>query len=231
MNNPQLTLALSLRDDATFDNFCEGDNVQLVACLKDFLAGRGEQFIYLWGESSVGRSHLLQACCHEIGSQKSVVYLAPKKNREIRPEILEGLEKIDLVCFDDVDSILGKPDWEEALFHFYNRARDNHTRLIVVGNTLPTQLLCHLADLRSRLSWGLVFQVKALDDDQKIAALQIHARNRGMSLSEEVGQYLIRHYPRNMSALFDILEKLDQSSLVEQRRLTIPFVKVSTQDR
>lgn len=225
MNSRQLTLGLSLRDDATFRNFYAGDNAQLVTCLKDFIAGRGEPFVYLWGESSAGRSHLLQACCHAIGDRKSVVYLALKDNKELTPAVLEGLEQMDLVCLDDIDAVLERVDWEEALFHFYNRARDNNTRLLVVGNTQPTQLPCKLEDLRSRLSWGLVFQVQGLDDNQKIAALQMHAQNRGILLSEEVGHYLLRHYPRHMSALCDVLEKLDEESLVEQRRITIPFVK------
>ena len=114
--------------------------------------------------------------------------------------------------------------------HFYNRARDNNTRLLVVANSLPTQLACRLPDLRSRLAWGLVFQVKGLNDAQKIAALQMHASNRGMTLPEEVGQYLLRHYPRDMSVLFNVLETLDTASLVEQRRITVPFVKQALQD-
>jgi DnaA-homolog protein len=225
MENPQLTFALSLRDDATFSNFCEGDNAQLLSCLRGCIAGHGERIIYLWGESGVGRSHLLQACCHEIEDQKSAVYLSFKENEDLAPAILDGLEYTDLVCLDDIDSILGDAQWEEALFHFYNRARDQKTRLLVVGDVAPTQLACQLPDLVSRLAWGLVFQVKALDDAQKITAIQLHAHNRGMTLSEEVGRYLLHHCPRSMSALFDVLAKLEKSSLVEQRRITVPFVK------
>ncbi len=186
MSNPQLALGLSLRDDATFSNFYEGDNAQLIRYLKDFLLSHDEPFIYLWGEPSVGRSHLLQACCHEIGDHQSVVYLALKENRELVPDVLESLEQMDLVCLDDIDAVLRNTDWEKALLHFYNRARDNNTRLLVVGNSLPTQLSCQLADLQSRLSWGLLFQVIRLTDDQKIAAFQMPARKRGMILQAEV---------------------------------------------
>ena len=60
----QLTLGLALRDDATFSNFYPGDNLALLNHLQVFSAGKGEQFIYLWGAAGMGRTHLLQACCH-----------------------------------------------------------------------------------------------------------------------------------------------------------------------
>lgn len=221
----QLTLPVNLRDDATFANFYPGDNIQLVRALTELLSGEGEQFIYLWGAPGVGRSHLLQACCHDFSDQQySIIYL-PLRASDLAPEILQGMETMRLVCLDDIDAVLGKPEWEEALLHFYNRSRDNGVKLIVAGNNLPTQLPCALADLRSRLSWGLVFQVLSLSDEQKLLALQMHARHRGMYLSREVGRFLLRHLPRNMTELFEVLNKLDHASLVAKKRLTIPFVK------
>ncbi|XQW92104.1 DnaA regulatory inactivator Hda [Candidiatus Paracoxiella cheracis] len=221
----QLTLPVNLRDDATFTNFYPGDNNHLVKALKALLSGDGEQFIYLWGAPGVGRSHLLQACCHEFSDRQcSIVYL-PLRSEHLTPEILQGMEAMRLVCLDDIDAVLGQPQWEEALLHFYNRARDNGVKLIVSGNDLPPQLPCELADLRSRLSWGLVFQVTGLSDEQKLLALQMHARHRGMHISCEVGQFLLRHLPRNMTELFKVLNKLDHASLVAKKRLTIPFIK------
>lgn len=221
----QLTLPINLRADATFANFYPGDNAQLIATLKELLAGDGEQFIYVWGMRGVGRSHLLQACCHEFSDQQYAIVYLPLGIGHFTPEILQGMEDMSLVCLDDIDAVLGQKQWEEALLHFYNRARDNGVKLIVAGNNLPPQLPCELADLRSRLSWGLTFQVVALSDEQKLLALQMHARHRGMDLSREVGQFLLRHLPRNMAELFVVLNKLDHASLVAQKRLTIPFVK------
>lgn len=221
----QLTLPVNLRDDATFTNFYPGDNTHLVKALKALLSGDGEQFIYLWGAPGVGRSHLLQACCHEFSDrQYSIVYL-PLRSEHLTPEVLQGMEHMRLVCLDDIDAVLGQPQWEETLLHFYNRARDNGVKLIVSGNDLPPQLPCELADLRSRLSWGLVFQVTGLSDEQKLLALQMHASHRGMHISREVGQFLLRHLPRNMTELFNVLNKLDHASLVAKKRLTIPFIK------
>ena len=221
----QLTLPVNLRDDATFTNFYPGNNGPLIKALKNMLFDQGEKCIYLWGAPGVGRSHLMQASCHALNDQQySVVYL-PLRLEHFVPDILHGMEDMTLVCLDDIDFVLGKKAWEEALLYFYNRARDKGVKVIISGNEPPAQLPCLLADLQSRLSWGLVFQVYPLSDDQKLLALQMHARHRGIYLSREVGQYLLRHYPRNMTELFFVLNKLDYASLVAKKRLTIPFVK------
>lgn len=224
----QLPLQLSLRETATFVNFYPGDNVAVINALKALMAGDGERFIYLWGQPGVGRSHLLQACCHQVQERQperfSVMYL-PLRDSQLAPAVLQNIENLQLVCIDDVDTILGRYEWEEALLHFYNRARDGHMRLIMTGSDFPARMPGCLADLRSRLAWGLVFHVAGLSDEQKIKALQIHARGRGIELTDEVGHFLLRHYPRDMSALFSLLDKLDQASLIEKRKLTVPFVK------
>lgn len=222
----QLTLGVNLRDDATFSNFYLGHNRELMLALRQLIAGTGERFVYLWGAVGVGRSHVLQACCHAVAEEnQSTIYLPFREPQRITPDILQGLEMMSLVCIDDIEVVLGDPKWEEALMHFYNRARDSGTRFIVSATSTPTQLPCQLPDLQSRLAWGLVFQMKGLTDEQKVLALQMRASYRGLELSREVAQYLLRRYPRDMSVLFNVLNRLDHASLVAQRRLTIPFVK------
>lgn len=217
----QLTLGISLNDDATFDNFYPGDNASLLSCLQ---TNTEEPFIYLWGSRGTGRTHLLQACCHAAALTSSVIYLSLKHDN-LQPEVLTGMEKIDLVCLDDIDAIMGNRDWEHALFHFYNRARESGTRLYVTANVAPSFLETQLPDLRSRLSAGLTWQVHVLNDDDKRRALQMRAHDRGMTLSDDVANFLMHHFPRDMHALFHALEVLDDASLEQQRRITIPFVK------
>lgn len=226
MSTAQLTLGLSLRDDATFANYYPSNNENIIQFLQAFVVGQNEQFIFLWGQPGVGRTHLLQACCHEAASQhRSSIYLPMKEHDTLQPEVLDGLEAMDLICIDDIEAVLKNRVWEEALFHCYNRARELGTRLLVVGDCVPTRLPCQMPDLRSRLAWGLMLQVDGLNDADKLSALQMRSRHRGIELSSEVGQFLMRHYPRDMTALFAALETLDRASLQAKRRLTIPFVK------
>lgn len=219
----QLTLGLSLRDEATFSNFYPGDNVALLAHLQAFATASGEQLVFLWGPAGSGRTHLLQASCHLLEPGQAV-YL-DLAEPALQPAVLMDLEYFSLVCLDNIDSILGREDWEVALFNFYNRSREQGSRLLVSGSAPPAQLVCQLADLRSRLAWGLVLCLQPLADDQKLIALKIRAKQRGLELTTEVGKFLLHHCSREMNNLFQALERLDQESLSAKHRLTIPFVK------
>lgn len=226
----QLPLSLRWQDHATFANFYVGDNLQVVDYLRGITQGLGERFIYLYGAEGSGLTHLLQACCQAVNRQGKTAAYLPLANCGLVPEMLEGMESLDLLCLDDIQAIAGKSAWEEALFHSYNRLLTSQTRLVIVGHAALKQMPWILPDLLSRLSASVIFQLKTLSDEQKIIALQQRAKVRGLELSSEVGQYLLNRYPRDMHLLFNTLEKLDQASLAAQRRLTIPFVKLVLED-
>jgi DnaA-homolog protein len=219
----QLTLGLSLRDEATFSNFYPEGNEALTAHLHAFSALQGEPFIYLWGAQGSGRTHLLQACCHEASPHGSL-YL-DLAERGLRPPVLIDMEYFSLISLDNIEAIMAQPGWEEALFHFFNRVRDQNTRLLVAGLSPPNQLSIQLADLSSRLSGGLTLHLQSLTDEQKLQALQMRAQHRGLTLSAEAANFLLRHYSRKMNDLVNILHILDQQAMAAHRRLTIPFIK------
>lgn len=222
----QLTLPIRLRDDATIANFYFANNEILLSALPHFINQEGDGFIYLHGKQGVGRSHLLQACCHEANQQGlTAAYIPLLDIQFLNPSIFDELEKIDLVCLDDVDAIAGQKIWEESLFHLFNRIRDNKNKLLVVANVVPHELNLNLRDLVSRLNSGLIYQIHELNDEERLSALQFRAKLRGLELSDEVGSFLLHRVERNLSFLFQALEKLDQASLVAQKKLTIPFVK------
>lgn len=226
----QLTLGVSLKDDATFDNFFPGKNTHLVKALNSAARGEGEQVIYFYGNGGQGCTHLLQAACHEAyQQQKTAVYIPLSNIHDLTPEILEGLENLQLVCIDDLQKIVRKKAWEEAFFHLYNRILDSGGRLIVTANVSPKSLGLHLPDVVSRLVWGIVFQMQPLTDEEKLEVLTMRAERRGMMLTEEVGKFIFNHCPRHMSTLFAALDALDKISLAAQRKLTIPFVKTVLQ--
>ncbi|SCZ62846.1 DnaA regulatory inactivator Hda [Thiohalomonas denitrificans] len=218
----QLPLGVGLRDGATFDNFFAGPNTEVVLQLE-----RGnEPFLFLWGGAGSGRSHLLQAACHRVsGESGGAVYLPLSKSTELAPEMLEGLETMALVTVDDLQQVAGHTGWEVGLFHLYNRARESGCRIVVAADAPPGPLGISLPDLRSRLSWGPVYQLLPLVDADKRVALQLRAHHRGMELSDEVANYILRRSPRDLHSLFSVLEHLDRASLAAQRRLTVPFVR------
>lgn len=226
MVTSQLPLKIQLPDGISFDNYYPGANGEVVHAIEQCIAGAAESVVYIWGASGVGKSHLLQASCHALAeSSMATAYIPLSQYTEFSVEIFQGLESMALVCLDDVNTIAGNPEWEEALFHFYNLMHDLRRPLIISANKNPASSPILLQDLKSRLSWGVVIQLHALNDDQKLAALQLRAQLRGFEFPHEVGRYLLARIPRDMQALFNVLDQLDQASLAQQRKVTIPFVK------
>jgi DnaA-homolog protein len=225
--NHQLALAIHLNLQATLADFCWGANQLLQQQLESSLLHDDERFLYLWGDAGSGKSHLLQGCCHAMSSNnKSAAYLPLALLKEWGPESIEGMEEQALIALDDIDAIASDSAWEEAIFHLYNRVRDNgKTILLIAGKNAPSATSIQLADLRSRLTWGLVFQIHELSDELKITTLQQHAHERGFELSDSVALFLLNRCARSMHALYQLLDKLDEASLAAQRKITVPFVK------
>lgn len=222
----QLPLTFEPRERYTFDAFVAGRNSLAVDLVKQMAGGEGESQIMVWAARGNGKSHLLQAACNLAAqSRRTVCYLPANELSGAPIQIFEGLEKLDLVCIDDIDVLLQSVSWEEALFDLINRIREAGKRLLITASGSPEACEIRLADLRSRLGWGPVFHMLELEDDDKLRALQKRADQSGLEMTRNVASYLLTHYPRNLFELFERLDHLDRASMALQRRLTIPFVK------
>ena len=221
----QLNLGIRLDDDATFENYLvTGANQQAVTNL--FSLDTADPYTYIWGTGSTGLTHLLQAACHQhTMADRNAIYVPLAGKSQLAPEILIGANSLSLVCIDDADRLDGDEEWEAALFTAFNAMAESDTRLIIAAKTAPQNLSVNLADLQSRLQSGLVFQLLELSDTEKLLALQLRARHRGMDLSDSVAEFILLRAERSLTTLMEILDKLDESSLQEQRSLTIPLVK------
>lgn len=222
----QLSLGLALKESATFAGFFAGPNLEAVRAIQQTANGEGEQLVYLWGGHGSGKTHLLQAACHQAGERaQGTAYLPMAQLEQLPVDVLEGLEALPLVCIDDVHLIAGREEWEFALFDLFNRVHDSGGHLVISACAKPADAGLRLPDLRSRFGWGVGFQLHELDDAGRLGALQLQAGRRGLELTGEVGLYLLRRYARDMSTLMGLLDQLDRASLAAQRRLTIPFIK------
>ena len=226
VEHPQLPLGLTLRDSARFGNYYPGASSEAVAALQAAAGGGGESPLYLAGLPGTGKSHLLQAACHAAGNAGlATAYLPMKELQALSAEMLDGLEHMALVCVDDVEVIAGRREWETALFNLFNRMRAAGNTLVFAASGKPAECGFGLPDLVSRLGWGLTYTLKPLDDAQVLAALALRARGRGLELPDETAQFLLKRIPRDLLSVFDLFDRLDEASMIEQRRLTIPFVK------
>ena len=230
--NTQLPLNLRLRDGSSFDNFLATrnhepiDRLVAAANASSGVLPVGERMLTLWGEAGSGKTHLLQSACRliqERGEAPAYIPLAEAEN--FTPAILEDLEQAPLVCLDDIQKIAGERSWESALFSLYERMRSAGGALMVAGSAPPNRLGLSLPDLATRLGWGLVFHLLPLSDEDKLTALRLRAHNRGIEMPEDAARYLLHRHPRDMRSLFDLLDRIDRASLVQQRRITIPFLR------
>lgn len=225
----QLSLGVSLRDDATFSSFFLGDegNTLVVRALTAVAVGEETSSHVIWGAPGSGLSHLLQAVCHRAHQLDRPIQYLPMRDimGYAADDICEGLEHAAIVCVDGIDLICGNRDWETALFHLFNRMRDAGTTMLMSSHTSPPSLPILLRDLKSRVLGSVVFHIKSLDDAEKQQALIMRAHLRGMAMSDEVARFILSRAPRDMNNLFLLLNHLDEASIQQQRKLTIPFVK------
>ncbi len=219
----QLVLPIQLADHAVFESFLAAGNDTLVATLGALADGDSGYGCWLWGAPATGKTHLLQAVCERAGDR--AVYVPLSLLADAGPAVLEGLARRELVCIDDLDSVLGDEAWEVTLFDLCNQLTDGGGQLVVAASAAPRESTIVLADLASRLSRLAVFRVQPLDDEQRIAALKLRATHRGLDLPDESARYLIKRSRRDMASLYELLDKLDLEALRAQRRLTIPFVR------
>ncbi len=222
----QLPLAVGLASRASFENYVVGANGEAVAAVEAQCSGASQGLLYLWGASGTGKSHLMEAACRRVSeAQGAAAYLPLHEADTLGSGMLSGFSSLRLVCLDGLERVAGRADWEEALFHFLNQAEATDTRVIIAAQYAPVALGCGLPDLVSRLAAALVIRLSVLDDAERCAVLQAHARERGFSLSSEVVRYLLRRQSRDLHSLLALLDSIDRSSLAAQRRVTIPFLK------
>ena len=215
----QLALGVRLRAAAVFESFAPGLNTELLAALRS----QGPAPLWLWGSHGSGKTHLLQAAC--AAAAETAAYFPLDRASALPPEALVGFERCRVLCLDDVDAVAGDLAWEQALFRLYNEAADLRTRLIFAAGAAPRAVEWRLNDWRSRAAACVVYQLRDLDEAGRVEALRLRAAQRGLQLPRETSDYLLRRMPRDLPSLFDILDHLDEASLIAQRRLTVPFIR------
>lgn len=223
----QLALTVGLASPNSFSNYLISPNNKIaVNTLKQLAIGGAGPVVGLQGGSDTGKSHLLQACCATVKDNMQVACLSMRDLLEMPPSaVLENLHNLSLVAIDDIDLAFGNKDWEEALFHFYNRLIDSGNSLLFTVSKPLKDSQNVLPDLLSRLTMALVFGLKPLSDEQLEDMFVLRAKDLGISLSDEVVSYVFKHCDRSVSGLIRFLQQLDQLSLSARKKPTVPLVK------
>jgi DnaA family protein len=223
--SPQIPLQLEPRRAGRLDDFVAGPNATTLAAVRT-VAREADTSVFLYGPPGSGKSHLLNAACldaREAGL--SAFYLGLRKLVPEATRSLQGLEGVQLVCLDDLDAVAGRPEWEEALFHFINRHRARHGSLLVAARERLSALPLGLPDLASRLAWGLRVELQSLEDADKAEVMRRHAESLGVELPPEVTDYLLRHGQRGLAQLLATVDRLRHAAFTDKRRITVPLAR------
>jgi DnaA-homolog protein len=221
----QLALGVRIPDRAVFATFLPARNAEATTHLARLARGEVAGTAWVCGAPGAGKTHLLQAVCVQASETMRAAYFPLRELRALGVDVLEGASHLECLCVDDLEAVIGALEWERALFGILRELEERGGRLIVSAERPPSLERWALPDLGSRFTASLVFQLRALDESEQQQALRLRAHTRGFELPDETSRWLLRRFPRDMRALYELLDTLDEAALVAQRRLTVPFIR------
>jgi DnaA family protein len=216
----QITLDIGIPLTPTLDNFFAGPNAEVVSHLRQCLHGaeRSALACFIAGAPGSGKTHLVSALAHAMGAKgESVGILRPDS-----PATADFNPAWAAVILEDVHGF--DAPRQHTAFNWFVNAQAYQRAVFATGNAMPRALELR-EDLRTRLGGGQIFQLQALTDAQVRAVLQDSARLRGLVLGEEVLDFVLHRFSRDLGNLMPLLTALDHFALQTQRAITIPFIK------
>jgi DnaA family protein len=220
----QIALDIGLSVGPTLANFCAGPNSAVVKHLSLWLgskassASRSPVPTYLWGSQGSGKTHLLKAAREGLREQGGRVGWLDSSVLEAS----EFDESWAAVLMDDVH--LYTAAQQQAAFNWFVRAQTIQRPVLAAGAMAPVELQLR-DDLRTRLGWGHIFSVQLLSEPERRAVLRQAADARGVFLGDDVMDFMLTRFSRDLGSLMELLELLDGYSLQSKRAITIPMIK------
>jgi DnaA-homolog protein len=215
----QLVLPISPPPEPTLANFVPGANAAVVSHLQGLSLPPAPPVrpLYLWGPMGSGKTHLLKGLVARCGSDHAVAWFdsTVAVPTEVQPQW-------QLVVLDNCQQL--SAEQQHAAFALFNDAASHGVQFAAAGSMPPVDLPLR-DDLRTRLAWGHVFAVEPLSELQTRTALRQEATRRGLALSDDVLDYLLARFTRDLQHQMHLLAALDSFGLVKGRRVTVPLVR------
>ena len=211
----QLIFDFAERGYPGFDKFLGTENAELVYVLQH----KHDPFIYVWGEEGAGKSHLLRAwVAQALDAGKKAVYIDAAAT-----PLTEAAFEAEYLAIDQIEK-LGNEE-QSLLFAVFNRFRNSGKGFLLLSSEHPPQQLVIREDLRTRMAYCLVYEVKPLTDQEKIDALVSMAAARQVTIDPEIFEYLLNHWQRDMDSLMQMLDTLDNYAVTMGKRITLPLLR------
>lgn len=216
----QIVLDIGLARAPTLSSFCAGSNEAALAHLKLWAGNptRSPVPTYLWGTHGSGKTHLLKAVQETLRGQGATFGWLDAG----MPEPPEFSERWAVVLLDDVQ--LYSAVQQHAAFNWFVNAQTLQRGVLAAGQLPPADLKLR-EDLRTRLAWGHVFGLQVLSEPERRAVLRQEADARGIFLGDEVMDFMLTRFTRDLGSLMQLLGQLDGYALQTKRAITIPLIK------
>ncbi len=224
-STPQMALPLAHSDKASFDNYWVGNNYELVAALRSMLKAGEPNVLYIYGPSGAGKSHLLYAAMRQAKQDAVKTRYISLSDKHVNRDMLSILDIDNLVFIDNIHAWAGNQAKERAVFTLFEQIKHAGGQIVLASSQPPEASGFVIRDLISRLMSGLIYGLHPLTEVQQLDAIKMRANQRGLLISDDTVKFLLKHSSRDNRELFNILEQIDRASLVEKRRITIPFIQ------
>jgi DnaA family protein len=216
----QIALDIGLATGPTLDSFFAGTNEPALRHLQLWAGSptRSPVPTYLWGNSGSGKTHLLKAVAESLREQGASAGWLDASMHE-PPEFSEAWA---VVLLDDVHLFTAVQ--QHAAFNWFVNAQSLQRGVLAAGLLPPADLQLR-EDLRTRLGWGHVFQLQVLSEPERRAVLRQEADARGVFLGDDVMDFMLTRFSRDLGSLMGLLGQLDHYALQTKRAITIPLIK------
>lgn len=229
----------------TFDNFIVGSSNQLshAACLAVANApARAYNPLFLYGETGLGKTHLMHAVAHYILGEKphsKVVYVSSEK---FTNEFIQAIQKnemmkfrrryrkVDLLLIDDIHFLSGKERIQEEFFHTFNELFETQRQIILTSDRPVSEIEKLEKRLVSRFQWGLVTDVQAPDYETRLAILSKKAESMKLSITQPILEFLAERVAKNVRRMEGALARISSYISLVADKIDIPSVEKLLKD-
>lgn len=237
----QLILDFPSRPEFRFDNFVVSKGSEFAFRMAGEIGSPGPlpyNTLYIYGNPNLGKTHLLMALGNRLSEtqpEKTVIFLngldfvdkiEAVRAEEINHSVNQLLE-VDYFLLDDVDSLAGKPQAQEKLYHIYNTLVENGKRAVFTGTDSPEGLASTESYLTSRFQWGMTAEIKPIDDATTAKIIVKLANDIGLIIPEKIIDFLITHIPRDFISIKNAVEKINRESFIRKRKVSLPLAKAA----
>ncbi|MEG0899303.1 MAG: chromosomal replication initiator protein DnaA [Oscillospiraceae bacterium] len=182
--------------------------------------------LFIYGNSGLGKTHLLYAICAEIKKNRPNTNIVYAKGEEFTNELIDAIQakntkdfhekyrKSDVLLIDDIQFIGGKESTQEEFFHTFNTIYQAGKQIVLTSDRPPKEIKTLEDRLRSRFEWGLLADIQPPDFETRIAIIRRKAQLLGLDIPDDVSEYIANRLKTNIRQLEGAVKKLKAYELI-----------------